>query len=129
MLAKASNVDALVINACQGFKTESTELETPRLANARKCLSSFSSVPFVYAFQKNLLIFCHLKNLSAFFNCKLFCREQGYHAYHPEAGNPALKGGVFSKNGWGGVRIPSPTNQSRALRPGFQVLWLIQMPF
>jgi hypothetical protein len=40
--------------------------------------------------------------------------------FHPEAGNPALKGGVFSKNGWGGVRIPSPTNQSRALRPGFQ---------
>jgi hypothetical protein len=55
----------------------------------------------------------------------LACAE----AFHPEAGNPALKGGVFSKNGWGGVRIPSPTNQSRALRPGFQELIFLTMGF
>ncbi len=35
---------------------------------------------------------------------------------HPEAGNPALKGGVFSKNGWGGVRSPSPTKTIPGLK-------------
>ncbi len=44
--------------------------------------------------------------------------------YRTQVNLYSLQGGVFSKNGWGGVRIPSPTNQSRALRPGFQVLIL-----